>query len=571
MAGGIEFLRRHRRNTRVGRVVDPIVAGASPNAGRDHPSEFPDSHGAKEGVIFAKHSGTARRAQEQNAGPNDGVMQSARDERVLGFRLILEYDPRELSDLRRHERGAVAGTDRADLNDLTDMRSETGPRDCVITRRIDRRAARGLVVISARDGAHDDRVASAPECGLERRGLEHIADDVVDGETSERSAVGAGANEHGHRVAARDERADDLATEHARASEHQHSGCTRTAPFQRTAGERRSDQREQPRHDNEDPAIPVHDRFPWTTPAPLGAHVRLCGMSPHNTRLLPRREFLALGGCALAGIASAAGSQPPRAASPWDPESIRRSVVRFVALRARLDGKPVFTIARGTDEAILDTNGAARDAPAMGNLGVPLRGQIIIQMTRAIDLGSGGWELPYVEGTLTTEPGTFRYVPELLNPLSGETHTVPRPSPYLARLRMDAVGRLANHVELPGGTTIDYSGEVAAQTGWQGSAWATQSLHIRIARPSVAAEDAYVTTTLMGRGATRRGFVPADSMSTSLRPQLPVSLGGGRGGSLVSSFVGRKFETPEALRRALEPDHRPLFAPLFDQWRVLLP
>jgi hypothetical protein len=295
-------------------------------------------------------------------------------------------------------------------------------------------------------------------------------------------------------------------------------------------------------------------------------------MSPHDTRLLPRREFLVLGVSALAGVASAAGLQaPPAAESPWDPAIIRRTVERFVALRARLDGKPVFTIARGTDEAILDTKGAGRDAPAMGNLGVPLRGQIIIQMTRAIDLGSGGWELPYVEGTLTTEPGTFRYVPQLLNPLSGETHTVPRPSPYLARLRMDAVGRLANHVELPGGTTIDYSGEVAAQTGWAGSAWATQSLHIRIARPNVAAEDAYVTTTLMGSGPNRRGFVPADSTSTSLRPQLPLGLGGGRGGSLVSSFVGRKFETPEALRRALDPEQRLLFAPLFDQWRGLLP
>jgi hypothetical protein len=220
---------------------------------------------------------------------------------------------------------------------------------------------------------------------------------------------------------------------------------------------------------------------------------------------------------------------------------------------------PVFSIARGTDEAIAE--GAA----------VPLRGQIIIQITRAIDLGDGGWELPYVEGTLTTEPGTFRYQAELANPLTLETRHVAGPGAYLARLRMDRRGVLDNHVELPGGTTIDYAGHVAAENGIEGRPWATQSLRIRIARPGVEIEEAFVTTTMMQTAMLHRGFMPSDAMSTSFRPKLPAALGGGRSGSLVSTYYGRKYPTLDALRRAMDPGHPALFAPLFEQWHGLLP
>jgi len=269
-----------------------------------------------------------------------------------------------------------------------------------------------------------------------------------------------------------------------------------------------------------------------------------------------RRELMSLGTAALLAAvipARCARADSGEAATP------AATVRKFVELRARLDGKPVFSIARGTDEAIAE--GAA----------VPLRGQIIIQITRAIDLGGGDWELPYVEGTLTTEPGTFRYQAELANPLTHETRHVAGPGAYLARLRMDRRGVLDNHVELPGGTTIDYAGRVAAESGLENRPWATQSLRIRIARPAAEIEEAFVTTTMMQTGTSRRGFTPSDTMSNSLRPKLPSSLGGGRSGSLVSTFYGRKYPTLDALHRTMDPGHPARFAPLFDQWHGLLP
>jgi hypothetical protein len=62
-----------------------------------------------------------------------------------------------------------------------------------------------------------------------------------------------------------------------------------------------------------------------------------------------------------------------------------------------------------------------------------------------------------------------------------------------------------------------------------------------------------------------------DSFSNSMRPQIPAPLALGRKGPLVSSFYGRKYATPDALRRTLTPAQRTLLEPFFDQWRGLLP
>jgi hypothetical protein len=286
----------------------------------------------------------------------------------------------------------------------------------------------------------------------------------------------------------------------------------------------------------------------------------LQAMGESNEYGRQRRRWLHFGAATLAAAALPAGAGAGAGAADPPAADSAATLRTFVGLRARLDGQPVFTLARGTDKAI------------SGGEAVPLRGQVIIQITRAIDLGGGAWELPYVEGTLTTEAATFRYRPELANPLTGETHPVAPPAGFfLARLAMDRNGILSNHVETPGGTVIDYSGKVAAEAGLEGHPWATQSLRIRIARPGADVEEAFVTTTQMPSGTARGGFLPSDAMSTSLRPKLPAALGGGRVGSLVSSYYGRKYATLDALRRALDPGHAPLFAPLFEQWRSLLP
>ena len=150
-----------------------------------------------------------------------------------------------------------------------------------------------------------------------------------------------------------------------------------------------------------------------------------------------------------------------------DPDAIRR----FLALRARLDGRPVFAIARGTDLAIVEGRS------------IPLRGNLILQATRAIDLGDGSWALPYVETTLVTEHGSFVHRPEWTNPLTGARTPVPKPQVSLAHLRMDARGALSNHLEVPSGLVVDYDGVVAAQAGLEGAAWATQTLHLHFRRP----------------------------------------------------------------------------------------
>lgn len=232
---------------------------------------------------------------------------------------------------------------------------------------------------------------------------------------------------------------------------------------------------------------------------------------------------------------------------------------RFVALRARLDGKPVFAIARGTDEAIVEGRAIA------------MRGSLILQATRAIDLGGGAWSLPYVETTLATSPTTFEFRNEWDNPLSGARQKVSPPAVTLAQLKMAAGGALANQLKLPNGLAIDYDGYVALQAGPEGSDWAAQHLHIHIRRPNGAPEDAWVTTTMMQTGRGRSGFLPMDSFSTSMRPQIPAQLALGRKGPLVSSYFGRKYPTPDALRRTLTPAQRTQLEPFFEQWRGLLP
>jgi hypothetical protein len=283
---------------------------------------------------------------------------------------------------------------------------------------------------------------------------------------------------------------------------------------------------------------------------------------PLSRRALLERAGL-LAGLAASGVAAGgagaaetpAPAQVPMPAAAADPDDIRR----FLALRARLDGQPVFAIARGTDLAIVEGRS------------VPLRGNLILQATRAIDLGDGAWALPYVESTLVTEQGSFVHRPEWTNPLTGARQPVPKPQVSLAQLRMDANGALSNHLEAPSGLVVDYDGVVAAQAGLEGAAWATQTLHLHFRRPGGEKEDAWVTTTLLQTGRERRGFVPADSNSVSSRPRIPATLSGGRPGSLLSTFFGRKYDSPDALRRSLDPAHRALLAPFFDGWRALLP
>ena len=57
----------------------------------------------------------------------------------------------------------------------------------------------------------------------------------------------------------------------------------------------------------------------------------------------------------------------------------------------------------------------------------------------------------------------------------------------------------------------------------------------------------------MQTGPGRRGFLPADSNSVSSRPRIPAALSGGRAGSQLSTFFGRKYDSPERLRRSLDP------------------
>ncbi len=155
--------------------------------------------------------------------------------------------------------------------------------------------------------------------------------------------------------------------------------------------------------------------------------------------------------------------------------------------------------------------------------------------------------------------------------MSGARQQVAPPAVTLAQLKMAAGGRLANQLRLPNGLTIDYDGHVAMQAGPEGGTWAAQQLHIHIQRPGGAAEDAWVTTTMMPTGRERGGFLPMDSYSVSMRPQMPAQLALGRSGPLVSSFFGRKYATPDTLRRALTPTQRALLEPFFDQWRGMLP
>ena len=282
---------------------------------------------------------------------------------------------------------------------------------------------------------------------------------------------------------------------------------------------------------------------------------------------LSRRDAL-LGGLALSTVAaSAQGAGEPEATLappvlpplPRPAELTAADARRFVALRARLDGRPVFAIARGTDEAIVEGRKLA------------LRGSLILQATRAIDVGDGAWGLPYVETTLATSPTTFEYRPEWENPLSGARQKVAPPAVTLAQLKMAAGGRLANQLRLPNGLTIDYDGHVAMQAGPEGGTWAAQQLHIHIQRPGGAAEDAWVTTTMMPTGRERGGFLPMDSYSVSMRPQMPAQLARGRSGPLVSCFFVRKYATPDTLRRARTPTQGALLEPFFDQWRGMLP
>jgi hypothetical protein len=293
-----------------------------------------------------------------------------------------------------------------------------------------------------------------------------------------------------------------------------------------------------PRHDDErhDEHGPVPTAPPWTRRALLGRAGLFAGMNAF--------------GLAADGTAHAAPDAATR-----DTDTLRR----FLALRARLDGRPVFAIARGTDVAIVEGRS------------LPLRGNLILQATRAIDLGDGNWALPYVETTLVTEHGSFAHRPEWTNPLTGARVPVPTPQVSLAQLRMDARGALSNRLEVPSGLVVDYDGVVAAQAGLEGAAWATQTLHLHFRRPGGEEEDAYVTTTLMQTGPERRGFLPADSHSVSSRPRIAAALSGGRPGSQLSSFFGRKYGTPDELRRSLDPAHRALLAPFFDGWRALLP
>ena len=232
---------------------------------------------------------------------------------------------------------------------------------------------------------------------------------------------------------------------------------------------------------------------------------------------------------------------------------------RYVGLRARLDGRPVFALSRGIDMAIVD-----------GTL-VPMRGNLILQATRAIENGDGGWDLPYVETTLVTEPFSFIYRPDWENPLTGERRTLSPPIVSVTTLKMDARGRLLNRLVLPNGLAVDYSGAISSEAGLENAACSQMSWRMRFTPPQGESFDAFARMTLVQTGRGLRGFLPADSMATSLRPKLPAASTGGREASQLSSFYGRKYPSADRLRGTLDARQRAGVAEFFDRWQMMLP
>ncbi len=250
--------------------------------------------------------------------------------------------------------------------------------------------------------------------------------------------------------------------------------------------------------------------------------------------------------CAALGMMAgliAAGQVQGALAATTEPSTLLK---QFFAVQARPDGAAVFWLLRATEYAVIDGKAEAASS------------RVVISAMKVKKLANGNYELPYAEQIVASsskEPGA---APKITGPFLGVNS-------------LDQAGILTQEVNAKG-AVASYRGYVRAVPDFDGQTMIEENFDIKITREGSAPEALIELSQLRPwkAGRAKPGFLPAQSVTTVTRPQLPKADWPGKTGYLTSAYVGQKYATLDEAFSAMSADERKLFAPFAASWEALL-
>jgi hypothetical protein len=275
---------------------------------------------------------------------------------------------------------------------------------------------------------------------------------------------------------------------------------------------------------------------------------------PESDPRWSRRQLLgsALALPALGALPTEVLAQPAAAGAPS--ADAARS---WLALRARLDGRPAFWFARGTEYVLVD------------GVATPYNGRVVVMASIVQDLGGGAYDLPYMETLGSVTPTGYDYSPTHRHPITGDPISTVVTPPFELSLKLGADGRITQYVEAKGGVKVTYDGYFWDSPGFGGDRTASSKIDIHLRQADGTTETLTELTALRAPtgGRAARGFVPAESVTTTSRSVADPQRYNGKVVYTVGSYFARKYPTVESLRADLRPVDLEKHQAFFDRWQ----
>lgn len=247
------------------------------------------------------------------------------------------------------------------------------------------------------------------------------------------------------------------------------------------------------------------------------------------------------GALALPALGALSAAAPVQSVGATAPST--DATKSWLALRARLDGRPVFWFARGTEYVLVD------------GVATPYNGRVVVMASIVRDLGGGAYDLPYMETLGSVTPTDYDYSATHRHPITGDPISTVVTPPFELSLKLGADGRIMQYVEAKSGVKVTYDGYFWDSPGFGGDRTASSKIDIHLRQPDGTTETLTELTALRAPtgGHAVRGFLPAESVTTTSRSVADPQRYNGKVVYTVGSYYARKYATVAAMRADLRP------------------
>ena len=275
---------------------------------------------------------------------------------------------------------------------------------------------------------------------------------------------------------------------------------------------------------------------------------------PHSGVSISRRSLVAgfMAVPALAGVPIGGERQAASGSAATTPSS--RDL--WLSLRSRLDGKPTFWYVLGTEFVVVD--GAA----------TPYNGRVIVMASLVKNLGGGAYNLPYIETNGSVTSTGHEYAADHRHPITGDAISTKVSDALQLNLTLQADGKITQEVRAANGTIARYDGQYWESPGFGADRYAASKIDVTLNRPNGSIETLTEVSALRPTAGSRgRGYVPAESDTTTSRSVANPERYKGKNVWTVGSYYGRKYQSVDEMRRAMRKIDIEKHAAIFDAWQ----